>query len=354
MAPARILLFGQRNSYTGVGAGNRDIITDFSQGDGDKIDLSAYGTVYYTLSSSGGNTVVRFNEAQTNVIREIELTGNIAIVNGDFIGTVFGRCSRQQQHDRRRRRLERYCFNRRCFHHHQRELSSSTDFFYGYGGDDTLNLSGGGTFTVGDNLVSVENLVLSDHSYTLTVSNSFGLDTIDASALNAGQTLTLTAKNNLSSLTITGGDDNDTITGGMENDIIYGGTGNDTIQGSTGDDTLYGQDGADILSGGMGSDTIVGGNGNDTIYGDNLSTFLASSYGTDFLWLDGSDPTGDGSTVWADGSTVSTWTDKASHATSHNFTTAGGQEPTYLLNGLNGYGAVRFDGVNDYLRTLAP
>jgi hypothetical protein len=94
---------------SGVGAGNRTIITDFStiSGNDDIIDVSSIdantgvagnqafartGTAAFTAAGQarhvvqGGNTIVQFNvDANTAADLEIQLTGTPALTAGEFI-----------------------------------------------------------------------------------------------------------------------------------------------------------------------------------------------------------------------------------------------------------------------------
>src|SRR6185312_9981002 len=83
---------------------------------------------------------------------------------------------------------------------------------------------------------------------SLLVNGGAGNDTINASALNAGQI----------NLTINSGAGDDTITGSAGNDIVIGGTGNDVASLGAGDDTF-------IWNPGDASDTVQGQAGFDTL-----------------------------------------------------------------------------------------
>ena len=93
---------------------------------------------------------------------------------------------------------------------------------------------------------------------SLLVNGLGGNDSIDASALNAGQI----------NLTIDGGAGNDTIIGSAGDDVLSGGDGNDVVTGGRGTDVaLLGAgddrfvwnpgDGSDIVEGQAGTDTLV-------------------------------------------------------------------------------------------------
>lgn len=76
-----------------------------------------------------------------------------------------------------------------------------------------------------------------------------------------------------------GGAGNDWIDGGAGHDWLNGGDGNDSLLGGTGDDLVVGGAGDDYLNGGAGTDTLIGGDGSDTIDIDGLErdTMVAAS-----------------------------------------------------------------------------
>jgi hypothetical protein len=65
------------------------------------------------------------------------------------------------------------------------------------------------------------------------------------------------------------------------------------------------------------------------------------------LWLDATDPAGNG-TQPANASSVSSWVDKSGNGNTVTQAT-GANQPTYRTNVLNGKPVVRFDGVNDLM-----
>jgi len=83
-------------------------------------------------------------------------------------------------------------------------------------------------------------------------SNVGGSNTIDASAADNGQNLTLIGSSGVD--TIIGGEGNDSISGGGGNDNLTGGLGVDTFNVTAGTDTItdLGKDGADVLIVGSG------------------------------------------------------------------------------------------------------
>ncbi|MBN8531660.1 MAG: M10 family metallopeptidase C-terminal domain-containing protein, partial [Alphaproteobacteria bacterium] len=98
-----IYTFNGGSHESGIGAGNRDIISDFSQAQTDRLDLSAYagaatfraggnGTADFTAGfqvayqQSGGNTIVMVDTDGNNATDfEIELTGLFTLAGGDFV-----------------------------------------------------------------------------------------------------------------------------------------------------------------------------------------------------------------------------------------------------------------------------
>lgn len=93
-------------SHSGVGVGNRDLITDFEQAEGDKIDLSSVGdlvfigtTDFVSVNLAQGelryfhqgfgllaSTIVEADFNDDNVADfQIYLAGTITLVAGDFI-----------------------------------------------------------------------------------------------------------------------------------------------------------------------------------------------------------------------------------------------------------------------------
>ena len=78
---------------------------------------------------------------------------------------------------------------------------------------------------------------------------------------------------------IVGTANDDTIYGVAGNDTIAGATGDDDVFGKSGDDQLMGDDGSDDLAGGAGDDTLQGGNEADGLYAAERSVFIFGSFG---------------------------------------------------------------------------
>jgi len=179
------------------------------------------------------------------------------------------------------------------------------DTFTG-GGDDTVDYSASATAVVVnlgppgvgsgeglDALVSIENLIGSDHGDSLTgdvnpnwftagdgndtiVGGTGGGDTYDASGAEDAVTVDLGAG------TSTGGSGTDALTG-IED--ASGSEFGDELTGSSGANVLYGEGGNDTLSGGAGdldgADSFTGGSGIDTIdYGANTLNTTVNLFGT--------------------------------------------------------------------------
>ena len=119
----------------------------------------------------------------------------------------------------------------------------------GTAGDDNIKVVNSGGSIVVNGLAAQVTIAHAESGDSLTLNGGAGNDTIDASAIKAGQ---------LANLTINGGDGNDTIIGSAGNDTIIGGRGNDVAQMGAGNDTF-------VWNPGDGSDTVDGQAGIDTM-----------------------------------------------------------------------------------------
>ena len=173
-----------------------------------------------------------------------------------------------------------------------------TNVFYGGAGNDILNgLGGADTLFGGDD---ADTIVLDDGFGNDVIEGGEGgadNDTIDASSMTSGVTVTFTngeegtindgtdtaSFSEVETFELTDQDDTVngsastdamTVFGGGGNDTITGGSGNDSISGGSGDDTLTGGDGNDTIDGGTGADTITLADGDSASGGDGDDTFL--------------------------------------------------------------------------------
>ncbi|HET9817032.1 MAG TPA: calcium-binding protein, partial [Xanthobacteraceae bacterium] len=119
----------------------------------------------------------------------------------------------------------------------------------GTAGNDHISIASSGSSVVVNGLAARLSITGAEPGNdSLLVNGGAGNDTINASALNAGQI----------NLTINSGAGDDTITGSAGNDIVIGGTGNDVASLGAGDDTF-------IWNPGDAGDTVQGQAGFDTL-----------------------------------------------------------------------------------------
>ena len=119
----------------------------------------------------------------------------------------------------------------------------------GTAGDDQIHIVSKGSSVVVNGLAAQVTVTGAEPGNdSLTINGLVGNDTIDASALKAGQV----------KLTINGGAGDDTIIGSQGGDFVIGGQGHDVASLGAGDDTF-------VWNPGDGSDTVDGQAGNDTL-----------------------------------------------------------------------------------------
>jgi len=151
----------------------------------------------------------------------------------------------------------------------------ATTTFAGGVGTDTISIDNGTgngdatSVTLSTGISSIESVLINDTStgntsgdVTITLSAAFGGTsqaslTVDASALDSGETLTFTNSSTADvssvtgtqylALTVTGGAGADSLTGGAAAETFIGGSGADTMTGGSGADTLTGGAGADVF-----------------------------------------------------------------------------------------------------------
>jgi Ca2+-binding RTX toxin-like protein len=137
---------------------------------------------------------------------------------------------------------------------------------------------------------------------SIRIQGGSGANTIDLSGVSSAQFT------NLTSVYVSGGDDNDTILGtinlndsiigGDGNDVIIvgagatsidGGDGNDTISAGAGNDTIEGGDGHDMITAGPGNDSVMAGDGQDTVNGNDGDDTIDAGDGDDLINGNGGD-----------------------------------------------------------------
>ena len=135
------------------------------------------------------------------------------------------------------------------------------DQLYGYAGDDQLYGHAGNDELHGGHGAD-------------RLDGGSGSDTANYSASSAALSVNLTTGavggghaqgDTLVSIeNIVGSDHDDTLTGSASANVLQGRGGNDALDGRGGNDTLHGNDGNDTLRGGHGADRLDGGSGSDT------------------------------------------------------------------------------------------
>ena len=135
-----------------------------------------------------------------------------------------------------------------------------------------------------------------DQSARNFLTDSSGVDTINASAVKGNLTLNLgpSAVSTIDEHTLTlaagtiienayGGDGNDSIKGNNSANVLLGMRGDDTIEGMDGADYLQGGAGDDKLDGGAGDDTLDGGSGTDYVfYANNFADCSITNSGLNY------------------------------------------------------------------------
>jgi Ca2+-binding RTX toxin-like protein len=120
--------------------------------------------------------------------------------------------------------------------------------------DGTVADNGDGTFTVTPTL-----------NFSGTVDLNYNVTDGNGGSIAATQGYTLAP---IAGVTLTGTAGADTLNGGAHEDVLNGMAGNDTLNGFAGNDNLSGGAGNDALNGGNGDDLLEGGSGRDTLNGD--------------------------------------------------------------------------------------
>jgi Ca2+-binding RTX toxin-like protein len=119
----------------------------------------------------------------------------------------------------------------------------------GTAGADSINVASSGSSVVVNGLAAKVTIAGAEGSDSLVVNGGAGNDTINASALKAGQV----------NLTINGGAGDDKVTGSQGDDTVIGGQGSDTALLGAGNDTFVWNpgDASDTVNGQAGVDTLL-------------------------------------------------------------------------------------------------
>lgn len=220
-------------------------ITDFSQADGDRIDLRPEGVTSFSDDGDGPNIILTSNNTflvntDSATLIQFTLAGfDGTLTASDFIfsqavsGTAIG--------------------------------SRADDGFAGGSGGDVIEGRGGNDILYGN---------AGDDALKGQAGQDwlYGGDGHDRLAGGAGDDA------------IDGGTGDDLIRGDAGADHIAGGAGNDTIRGDDGADTIDGGEGDDFVLGGLGDDILVGGLGDDLILGGSgVDTAIFSGLYADHL-----------------------------------------------------------------------
>lgn len=153
------------------------------------------------------------------------------------------------------------------------------DKVYGGAGNDNLNggegddtLAGGADDDVIEGGAGADIIDGGEGNDTASYSDASGPVTVDLSLATAQGDLVGDSDEDgdvlVSIENLVGSDHDDVLTGDDNANVIHGGDGDDTIDGGAGDDTIVGGNGDDDLTGGAGADTFVydsAGEGGDTI-----------------------------------------------------------------------------------------
>lgn len=116
------------------------------------------------------------------------------------------------------------------------------------------------------------------NAVTLTLFDTGGIDTLDASGISVAQRIDLNAE---AKSDVGGLFGNIIIARGTVIENAIGGNGNDRLAGNAAANSLSGGDGADSLDGRAGDDTLIGGTGNDTLIGGAGADVLFGGQGAD-------------------------------------------------------------------------
>lgn len=258
-------------------------ITDFSEADGDLIDLRLIGATADRVSFNIGYVEITDPANTTNVIVVYlpNFDGQVSAANVLLASAVTGRgrasaegsglsggsgddVLQGQQHSD-------YLFG-----------NAGKDVIVGFGGADILDGGAGDDYLRGDD----------GHDRLLggtgadTILGGAGDDTMfggtghDSIWGGAGKDRIQAGSGNDWLL---GGDDADLIGGGAGHDSLWGGAGDDRLVAGDGNDWVVGGEGNDVAIGGTGQDSLFGGTGDDRLWGDAGDDLIFGADGADWL-----------------------------------------------------------------------
>lgn len=166
--------------------------------------------------------------------------------------------------------------------------------------DGTLNLAGSAAHTVTNvtNPVTATGVTgalnVTTGATSVAIALGTGTNTVDANALTAGQTVSVTGADTSATVTSENGNidasgvtdtDTDTTTGGV---TLNGGDGQNTITGSANDDIINGGVDADVLAGGAGDDVYIIDAALDIVAGETITE--GAGAGTDTVRINTASP----------------------------------------------------------------
>jgi Ca2+-binding RTX toxin-like protein len=163
---------------------------------------------------------------------------------------------------------------------------AGSDTLIGNGGNDTFNMSKGGTASFGNDSIDggagVDTVEFGINAVSALVADLAAGTVTGGETGGAGSSIILNIERFIA------GDFNDVITGSAAANYLDGRAGNDTVNGGDGNDTLLGGAGNDRLAGGTGVDSMTGGAGLDSFVfaeanADRITDFVSAS---DKLLLD--------------------------------------------------------------------
>ena len=310
------ILFGGAGADTLNGFSNPDLIEGrggadaLNGGGGDDVFIIASGAdhpVGETIDGGGNTDVIRFTStalgdvltlrAGVTNIAEIEIsdsaglnTGTVALnIDGSAAGGSYTLTGNEGDNNLKG--------------------GSGANTINGGDGADTID-AGAGSDTVNAGAGNDTVIGTADGPFVDTYRGDAGTDTIDYSALVAGQNISIDLGSGgasgaaigtdtlVSFENATAGGGNDSVFGSSANNVLRGGDGTDNIVGGNGNDQLFGGAGADTLNGGVNDFGASPAAANDVLWGGaDTDTFrFESRFGDDSIgtagnvdWEDGED-----------------------------------------------------------------